>query len=68
MAALLNKKDSAARDLRKQLTVLQQRSSQLQSELDESRLQVALETQSTLEEAMLKVGVPPRKGGRTFVP
>ena len=62
MASLLNKKDATARDLRQQLGALQQRTAQLEGELDEKRLKQAMETPGTLEEAFKRVGVPPRSG------
>ena len=72
MAALLNKKDASARDLRKQLTTLQQRGGELQAQLDESRVKLAMESTYTVEDAMQRVGVPPRQArgsaGRSFVP
>lgn len=73
VGALLTKKDAAAKDLRKQLTLLQSRAAELDALLDESREKWAAESApapvETLEEAFARIGVPPRKSrqGRTFL-
>jgi len=72
VAALLNKRDAAARDLRKQLGELQQRAAELQTLLDEQRLKQAMESTATMDDAMARVGVPARTArgaaARSFVP
>jgi len=55
------------------LSILQERASDLQAQLDENRLKYAMDTTGpSVEEAMRKVGVPPRNArgsaARSYVP